>query len=215
MWIMTTGGFVSAVQDYTEPDVIKVRARDRKSLEPLLEAISVSGSGTTPEIIVGEGTDYPYRVIISRADFGVWLAAEATRLDYTNFKDALKSSRGYAWADAASKIWYTLMSMVTDSEGYNAFKDYLWGSGHTPSYRRRQRDLETAFSVPYTADEDDKATDLAKQILGRVLSDVSDEPADEGDWFLDRDSRAANRRAQKRQSVERQRQRQDKARRYA
>lgn len=211
MWVMTTGGFVSAVQDDADPNIVKVRSRDRKSLEPMVEAISRFGSGEAPQIIVGEGTDYPYRVLISRTDYASWLLAEVDRLNYTNFKDALKSARGWDWADAAGKIWYTLMSMVTDREAYqDSFASFYAPLGSRRA--RRQRDLEEAFSVPMAASDDTEDRDLARQILGRVLQDVDPVgPATEEDWFLDKD----NRTAQKRRTEERRRSRREKSRRYA
>jgi len=66
LWIFTETGFVSAVCESPGSATVKVRARDRQSLEGLSEL------GST-EILELSARDYPYRVIVSK----VWTAMHA------------------------------------------------------------------------------------------------------------------------------------------
>lgn len=109
MWLFTSGGFVSAVADSANPDQLIVRSRDRRSLEPLA---ALDGA----PIIVGAGTDYPYRLVCARATFAGWVASEIGRVDYGNFKDRVHQVRGDRFSDALMSVW-SAMHDVTDAEG--------------------------------------------------------------------------------------------------
>ena len=74
MWLFTEGGFVSAIRYNNEKNEITVRARDKKSLADIIDR-------TGAEIIKLPNTDYPYRVIISDADYASWVADQALNLD--------------------------------------------------------------------------------------------------------------------------------------
>lgn len=117
MWIMTTGGFYSAVQkDAGAPDVLTVRTRDKESAQTAVDTIEMQFGEHCP-ITTGEGTDYPYRFDVSRENFALWLSAEARDyVRYSNFKDEVKRSRGKAWANALMEVW-SAMHAITDKEG--------------------------------------------------------------------------------------------------
>ena len=87
MWIATTRGFFSAVAK-DGPDTIVVRARVRGDLENLLPLL---GEAT---IVDGGGTDYPFRVRISRSTWKQALGVLADEIDYGNFKDAVRRPSG-------------------------------------------------------------------------------------------------------------------------
>ena len=80
MWIFTKQGFVSAVLDKTNPSVMMVRARERTHLTELF-----------PDRAVVELTpaDYPYRVFLPKGRFIEWIATQAERIDYPDFKSAI------------------------------------------------------------------------------------------------------------------------------
>lgn len=109
MWVFTETGFISAVVDVTNDDRLVVRSRDRISLEPLERA-----SGC--RIVVGAGTDYPYRVLCPRDVFADWLLESVSGVDYSNFKSRVHDTRGDDFADALMDVW-SAMWAVTDSEG--------------------------------------------------------------------------------------------------
>lgn len=117
MWIYTTLGFISAVEDKKNPDLLLVRSRDREALELVLDQIELAGAAEGPDgrpvevlgtenIIEGAGTDYRYRVVMTRGTFAVFLQHYVLNLlDYKNFKDALTASRGKVYHDVAFDVW--------------------------------------------------------------------------------------------------------------
>lgn len=111
MWIFTKQGFFSVVQDFRDPSVLLVRARDRADLERLAE-----GLRAPPEILVTAQGDYPFRVFLSRRDFASLLASLAADIDYTNFKAAVGESAGLARSGLYAKVW-TLMRELGRPEG--------------------------------------------------------------------------------------------------
>lgn len=104
MWIYTPTGFISAVAKRKNPTELTVRARDRQSLSGLVE---LTGNPAT----IGEGTDYPYRVVVSRDVLKQWLAAQVDSLDYGNFKDEASRVGGYEYASVLGRIWHDSLSL--------------------------------------------------------------------------------------------------------
>lgn len=67
------------------------------------------------EIIVHGGTDYKYRVSISKEDFAAFMTQEITQyLGYDNFKNALVSARGDQWGKAAMDVWVAMWKVEDD-----------------------------------------------------------------------------------------------------
>ena len=108
MWVFTGTGFVSAVCDQPGSDTVKVRARDLESLKPL-----VNQTGT--DAIKSPNADYPYRVIISKEEFGVFLAESLELMEYTNFKSQVYVTRGSDFAHALSSVWSTMHDVEDDA----------------------------------------------------------------------------------------------------
>lgn len=114
MWIMTTAGFVSAVQH--DRETLKVRARDYDSLKTAVDGITLV-TGAEYEIQAGGGTDYPYRAYVAREHFAEWISHEVMQyVDYPNFKHELQKTRGREWSSVASEIWVSLLR-ITDAAG--------------------------------------------------------------------------------------------------
>ena len=101
MWLFTTTGFVSAVQDRHDPHALIVRARDKQSLLPLAET-----AGT--QITATPTADYPYRTAITKDAFADWTYAQATGIDYPNFKSAVAHTRGHDFSDTLMGVWSTM-----------------------------------------------------------------------------------------------------------
>ena len=101
MWIFTDSGFLSAVCTERGSNKIKVRSRDLESLRPLIDQ-------TGSDVIKTPNADYPYRVIISKDEFGVFLAMSLELMEYTNFKSEVQATRGYDFAHALSSVWSTM-----------------------------------------------------------------------------------------------------------
>lgn len=132
MWIWTSGGFLSAVEHRDDSSKLMVRARDRESLEVMVDGAELAGKAAGVdeklEIIQKLPSDYPWRVEISKATFALYLQYEVMNyLNYHNFKNALTETRGQKWHDAAMSVW-TDMLAVTDS------KDNLYGAGNDSRY---------------------------------------------------------------------------------
>ena len=114
MWIYTPTGFISAVAKRSNPTELTVRARDRQSLNGLVE---LTGAPAT----IGEGTDYPYRVVVSRETFKFWLSRQVDDLDYGNFKDEAHRVSGYEYASVLGRIWHDSLSLEDQESAQHYF----------------------------------------------------------------------------------------------
>lgn len=125
MWVWTTGGFVSAVEHRQDKDAVMIRARDRQSLETMLEGLELCGNawkedGKELEVEFkiessGKG-DYRHRVVMPKTTFALWLQFEVlSYLTYPNFKSELAKNRGPEFVSAAHSVWST-MHKVSDGE---------------------------------------------------------------------------------------------------
>ena len=104
MWLFTETGFISAVRKTDRPEVYTVRARDRKSLEPL-------ASFATVEIIETPYGDYPLRAFVEPAVFVEWVANQASAIEYSNFKSRVSSTRGYKFVEALHDVWAAMLKV--------------------------------------------------------------------------------------------------------
>jgi hypothetical protein len=108
MWVFTSTGFISAVRKHDRPNVITVRSRDRRSLEPLVEFAGV-------DVNVSPFGDYPYRAFIEPEVFTKWVAEQADAIDYDNFKSKVGSTRGYEFTDALHDVWVAMLAVEDSS----------------------------------------------------------------------------------------------------
>jgi len=113
MWVFTETGFISAVVDNPDSNMVKVRARDEESLHVLAKE-----SGTN--IIKTPNADYPYRVVISREEFTEFLIRAVEFLDYSNFKSHVHTTRGSKFAQALSKVWSTMHDVEDEGARKNS-----------------------------------------------------------------------------------------------
>lgn len=80
MWIVTTNGFVSVVEDRADPDLLQVRARVPEDITATIPGAKVF---TLP------GSDYRYRARVNRQSVARVVAKAVRDIDYTShFKDA-------------------------------------------------------------------------------------------------------------------------------
>jgi len=108
MWIFTETGFISAVRTTRGSTDLKVRSRDRQSLEPLAQL-------TGADIVKSPHGDYPYRVFITPEQLGQFLAWSVDGLEYDNFKSQVYVTRGYEFAHALGGVW-SIMHDVEDAD---------------------------------------------------------------------------------------------------
>ena len=115
MWLFTTYGFYSAVcarqgdgkqNQPVDPDRMMIRARVREHLANLIKRFPDELQGT--EILKSAGTDYAYRLFVSKAVWAVILAKLAEETDYDNFKGAVERHQGAAgnvYQNALHDVW--------------------------------------------------------------------------------------------------------------
>jgi len=103
MWLFTTDGFYSVVQDKDDPDRVVVRARTAEDMARFAMAVGYPGEWKhTPK------ADYAYRLIVARDLFIQWTAEQAAKIDYPNFKDAVQQRQGVGRAFVYSGVWDTV-----------------------------------------------------------------------------------------------------------
>lgn len=131
MWIFTSAGFVSAVQHRDDENLLMVRGRDKESLFTMLQGIEAAGKANDEDygvdamtIYSEEISDYPWRVVVSKATFAIWVQFEILNyLNYHNFKNALTQIKGEKWHRAAMNVW-TAMLAVEDVKKPTHFRPY-------------------------------------------------------------------------------------------
>lgn len=100
MWIFTTAGFYSIVDDTKTPGHLRVRARMRGDLERL---------GIVPrDIIEDNGADYRFRATVPREQVLAAIAREINAIDYPNYKDAVIDDRRVGFL---LRVWNAMRDM--------------------------------------------------------------------------------------------------------
>ena len=113
MWLFTETGFVSVVQDKEDSNKMVVRARDKKSLQPLMDAYGV-------KMVNLKNRDYPHRVFLTRKQFVDWLVESGETLDYNNYKTRVSQTRGHDFASPLHDVWATMLRLEDlGKPGYN------------------------------------------------------------------------------------------------
>ncbi len=84
MWLCMNDGFLSVVADENSPDRLMVRARRKQDL------LNICGSDV--EAIENAGSDYRWRAFVDRKAFSALMASRIDKIDYTNFKNSVKST---------------------------------------------------------------------------------------------------------------------------
>ena len=90
MWIITTSGFLSVVQNLnsTSPDdVLLVRGRVRADLEWFADF--AARRGARPAVVESPDADYGFRLTTSRDSLAAFVVERVAALDYPNFKSEI------------------------------------------------------------------------------------------------------------------------------
>ncbi len=115
MWLFTKHGFYSAVcarqgdgksHRPVDPEAIMVRARAEAHLKALIERFPAELAAV--EIRIFEGTDYAFRIFLSKTIWAKIVGELALELDYDNFKDHVGEFQGPAgkgYKKALSDVW--------------------------------------------------------------------------------------------------------------
>lgn len=122
MWLFTKTGFVSIVEkagDH-EAQTVTVRSRDLESLEVMREDIYklYDYELGEAEITENSGTDYAYRMVITKEELKRYMVAIVDGIDYDNFKSEIVPNRKNSGGEEAGKKWYdTLMKIWSATFG--------------------------------------------------------------------------------------------------
>jgi hypothetical protein len=90
MWIITTHGFLSVVQNLNSngpEDALLVRGRVRADLERFSDF--AGGRGGRPPVVETHDADYGFRLTTSRKLLAAFVAERVATLDYPNFKSEI------------------------------------------------------------------------------------------------------------------------------
>jgi hypothetical protein len=135
MWVFTKDGFFSVVQKPAQKktDMITIRARARKDLITFLKKSGLPAD----QLILGGGSDYEYRVEVSKSIWARYLTNEIDNLDYSNFKhevEAVDSERAKiylrVWGDILAVAAKRLHLKQKSNEQFDFGPNYGSGSGY-------------------------------------------------------------------------------------
>jgi len=106
MWIFSKDGFFSAVQKphQKNTNMITVRSRDKKDLLNFLREVGLPRT----EILMAAGTDYEYRVEVSKGTWSEYLKVLTEDINYDNFKHEIQlqnAERSRIYSD----VWCNLL----------------------------------------------------------------------------------------------------------
>ncbi|HEX7615228.1 MAG TPA: hypothetical protein VF554_08105 [Thermoanaerobaculia bacterium] len=90
MWLITTSGFLSIVQNLNSKapdDVLLVRGRVRADLERFADF--AARQGARPAVVESPDADYGFRLTTSRDALAAFVAERVAALDYPNFKSEI------------------------------------------------------------------------------------------------------------------------------
>ena len=105
MWIATTQGFYSVVEDRADPDRLLVRARTAGDIEAL------RGQIPSLEPFEDPGADYRHRALVRREQWIAALALLAADIDYDNFKNAVAERQDHERAGIYAGVWSALLTL--------------------------------------------------------------------------------------------------------
>lgn len=119
MWLFTKYGFYSVAEPLEEESkhrgtspVLLIRARRYEHLDALRERFPRQLGELT--IWKNVGTDYQYRIIVSRSIWSDVVSKLTAEIDYSNFKDAVEELMPKSkYLQALHKVWVTVYKFGT------------------------------------------------------------------------------------------------------
>ena len=165
MWVMTQYGFYSTVAHRKEPDKVLVRTRWKDDLKILEERY-----GT--ETFNDPHADYPWRMLLTKDQWGEFLDWAAHDLDYANFKNRVSAKQGAARHDLYSSIWSKIASAAHASGGGGKYIGTTTWSGVDMHYPTRD-EVEKAKGLFYVCKKcvaSDRYLDVAGTYNNRSIT---------------------------------------------
>ena len=106
MWICFNDAFLSAVEDRNNSDYLYIRARRREHLEAHFKP---------DEIIEMAGSDYAYRVHVTKKRYADYVRDMIMNIDYDNFKNSVDDAELHTFYN---RIWFEGLYMQERSVHY-------------------------------------------------------------------------------------------------
>jgi 8-oxo-dGTP diphosphatase len=108
MWLMTKFGFFSVVEKPEDKGkgMLTIRARVRGDLDALRHYLPQMG-----DIVSNAGSDYRFRVRVTKEDWAAASSKMALDIDYPNFKDKVAKEQGKSRASTYGKVWSALFDL--------------------------------------------------------------------------------------------------------
>lgn len=116
MWLFTKKGFYSVVAHNTQPNMMLVRGRVREDMQALVQAGTDLGlweAGSQPVIHDNLGTDYAFRIFITRRQWLDLAWTLVSDIDYGNFKDAAHD-RVPGRSTTYMRVWSAMKGLQDD-----------------------------------------------------------------------------------------------------
>lgn len=119
MWVFTSNGAISIVEDQLNQSCVLARSRVKKHLACFLPKYLHKRIEYTP------GHDYHYRIQLQKEMFSEIMADHALNIDYGNFKNSVEDDDFH---EICSTVWWTMFQKYG---GYGGKRDRLMGLGET------------------------------------------------------------------------------------
>jgi hypothetical protein len=119
MWLVTTRGFVSAVEwrGGEQDGKLVLRSRVRDHLDAVL---MLAPEDTATAVAISPSSDYRYRAWITRDGFEKLLVALAREVTYPNFKDAVLARHGLSKYEAATHAVWSIFGRLQPRGPYGS-----------------------------------------------------------------------------------------------
>jgi hypothetical protein len=115
MWLFTTDGFYSAVEDRDDPSMMVVRARVKQDAFTLQDRLQ--DQRCYVEVKHTPDRDYAYRLFVPRLSWATYLQNAVERIDYNNFKDAVHQQQDRDRDIAYGDVWATMWQFQHEQTG--------------------------------------------------------------------------------------------------
>lgn len=86
MWLFSKNGFISAVRNRRDNNLVMIRSYFKGDIERIL-----ARSGIETEVVETADADYYYRANVTNEQWSRILVKEAECIDYDNFKNAIEA----------------------------------------------------------------------------------------------------------------------------
>jgi len=111
MWLYTTEGFYSIVQDRNNASRLMVRARDLNDLRNFRHRLRDANPDNRVDIVETVNADYLYRLFAPRQDVMRVVGDLTCSIDYDNYKNAVSIVQGHERASIYMRVWSAMVDL--------------------------------------------------------------------------------------------------------